>query len=145
MKKKIIYFISSAAFIFCLSNFLTLADAQRLEPNVVSIDATEANQVVRRQEGVLIDVRERNEAENGMASIARWMPLSKMENDDLMYVDFLNHLPKDKLIIIYCASGNRAKKAQRKLEDRGYRTANMGAFSKWKDAGLPIRKLEKYE
>lgn len=116
-----------------------LAEAQLVGNPLSSITAIEAHKMVQQDRAILVDVRERNEVEKGLAMQAQWMPLSEMENDNLRYIDFLNHLPKNKTIILYCASGKRAKKAQRKLEDRGYQTENIGGFVDWTAAQLPTR------
>ncbi len=110
---------------------------------LISITSAEAYKMIHQDKAILVDVRERNEVDKGLALPAYWMPLSKMENDDLMYIDFINRLPKNKIIIIYCASGKRAKKAQQKLENLGYHTENSGGFSDWINAKLPTRPFDK--
>ncbi len=138
--KNVVSFLSIIFLATVGSDFWQLAEAQVANETIVSIKPIEAQKMIHQNKAVLVDVRERTEIIKGMADEAQWMPLSRMENDDLMYIDFVNRLPKDKIIILYCASGKRAQKAQKKLENRGFQTLNMGGYTDWVQAKLPIKK-----
>lgn len=138
-----------APFIFVILGYFTLiastkgcGDLRAYTADIPapSITASKAAARVRDGSAVLVDVREDREVRDGMAEPARWMPLSRMNDGDPIWDDFLNGLPKDKLVISYCASGKRAAKAARKMEARGYSVANMGGYSDWTGAGLPTKK-----
>ncbi len=104
------------------------------------ITAQKASEEVRNNEAVLVDVREESEIKKGMASSALWLATSEIENQTQNYHTFISQLPKDKKIIIYCGAGVRAGRFIEKLETLGFKTANMGGFSDWQFAGLPIKK-----
>lgn len=74
--------------------------------------------LIDNKKAIIIDVRETVEIKNGMVKGAILLPLSKM--------------------IVYCALGRRAGIVGTELEKKGYKVLNMGKFSSWKDAGLPI-------
>lgn len=99
----------------------------------------EVDAQVRSGAAVLVDVREENEVGDGMASPARWMPLSRMNPGDLIWMSFLNGINRKTLVIFYCRSGKRSEQAARKLSALGYSTANMGSYSSWVEAGLPTK------
>ncbi len=74
---------------------------------------------------LLIDVRSLAEYEQGHIETAVSMPLAQLVNDGLS-------LPKDMLIIVYCASGIRSGMAVRCLEDLGYtKVVDFGSLSRW--------------
>ncbi len=128
----------------CILIFSLLSNAEKTTSPLISITPLEATKLIEENSAILVDVRELDEISSGMAKPARWMPLSRMNDGDRLYSDFLSTLPKDKSIILYCAAGRRAQRAQSKLESHGYRTYNMGGFSNWLNAKLPTRKPEKY-
>lgn len=107
---------------------------------VRQITPMEAMGEVRNDFAVVVDVREPSELTDGMAQPAQNMPMSKIEANDPAWQEFKNNLPKDKLVVFYCAKGGRAGKVAESLAQEGYRTANMGGFEDWTAAGLPTKK-----
>jgi molybdopterin/thiamine biosynthesis adenylyltransferase/rhodanese-related sulfurtransferase len=100
----------------------------------VSVDETRAQ--VHDAPGdprpVLIDIRERDEYEQGFIPKAEWIPRGFLE----MRVEDL--VPeRDREIILYCAGGNRSALAARSLGELGYSrvTSMAGGFRAWKNAG----------
>jgi len=97
----------------------------------VSVDETKA-----RMHGdgrpVLIDVRERDEYEQGFVPRAEWVPRGflEMKIEDLVP-------DRGSEVILYCAGGNRSALAARSLEELGYtKVSSMaGGFRAWKQAG----------
>jgi len=102
----------------------------------------EAKELVDAGKAVLVDVREEEELkESGTAEGALWMPMSKMAEEDPEWETFKAGLPKDKKVILFCRSGNRSGRMAGFLSCEGFDTENLGGFSAWVSAGLPVRKI----
>jgi rhodanese-related sulfurtransferase len=69
---------------------------------------------------IIIDVRSRDEAAEGMIKGAILIP-------DEELLDRLAEIPKDKQIITYCSTGVRAEMAYYKLKEKGYKTSFLNA------------------
>ena len=104
------------------------------------ITAKKASEEIQNNEAILVDVREENEIKKGIAAPALWLATSEIENQTPHCHDFLSKLPRDKKIIVYCGAGVRAGRFIEQLNTLGFQTANMGGFSDWQVAGLPIKK-----
>jgi len=105
-----------------------------------SITAKEAAAKVQAGEAVLIDVRETDELKYGKATPALSLPLSEVQNHSVLSKKIIDGLDHKKLVIVYCVSGARSQKVATELETKGFKTANLGSFKAWQDAGLPITK-----
>ncbi|HEX3013653.1 MAG TPA: rhodanese-like domain-containing protein [Methanobacterium sp.] len=83
----------------------------------------------------ILDVREIREWEEGYIEGAYHIYVG-----DLQY--YLNEIPKDKYIVVYCDTGNRASIAASILKNNGYeKVANvLGSIRAWKAAGYPLVK-----
>jgi sulfur dioxygenase len=78
----------------------------------------------KRDDAVLVDVREHEETQLGMLPEATHVPLSEIEKRFL-------ELPKQKTLFLYCRSGNRAGKIETFLLEKGYPkifTATNGGY-----------------
>ena len=87
---------------------------------------------------VLLDVRTAAEHSAG------YIPGTDF-NIDVLNDDFtstaLKLLPKDKVIALYCRSGNRSKKAASILSSNGYEVVELGSgFNGWYEAGMKIER-----
>jgi rhodanese-related sulfurtransferase len=103
---------------------------------------SEAHELVKSGKAVLVDVREEEELqESGLAEGALWMPCSKMDDEEPEWKKFKAALPKDKPVILYCRSGNRSGRVAAFLAEEGFQAENLGGFSDWARAGLPIKRL----
>ena len=82
---------------------------------------------------VLVDVRERDEYEQGYVPHAHWIPRGFLE---LKIEDLVPE--RDREVILYCAGGTRSALAARSLVELGYtNVASMaGGFRAWKNAGF---------
>jgi molybdopterin/thiamine biosynthesis adenylyltransferase/rhodanese-related sulfurtransferase len=82
---------------------------------------------------VLVDVRERDEYEQGFITGASWVPRGFLE----MKIEDIAPT-RDSEIIIYCAGGVRSAMAARSLIEMGYSSVKSmaGGFRAWKNAGL---------
>jgi len=80
----------------------------------------------------LIDVRERDEYEQGFIPGSLFIPRGNLESR--IEVAVPNH---DQQVVIYCASGNRSAYAAKTLGELGYShvSSMSGGFSGWKQAG----------
>lgn len=89
-------------------------------------------------EAVLVDVREAGEWRSGVAGPATLLALSDLNGDRRRWQPFLA-ANRQKLIILYCASGMRSAHVARKLRGEGFSVANLGGFANWAGRGLPVR------
>ena len=100
-----------------------------------ALDLQTAQQQLAANQLVLLDVREEPEFAREHIAGARLMPLSHFSAQ-------LNaaQLPRDKPIVLCCASGQRSQSALRKLAAAGYTNiAHIdGGLAAWKTGGLPL-------
>ena len=97
--------------------------------------------MLRNGFAVVVDVREEAEIkQTGMAQGARWIPLAKIQTDAPEWRALLAEVKKDQKLAFYCAAGRRAQVAAEKAAAAGFSAANLGGFSDWKNAGLPVAK-----
>lgn len=74
-----------------------------------------------RSGALILDVRTRMEAKKGIVPGATNIPLLRLKRH-------LDGLPRDRTIITYCGTGERAGKARDLLEAAGYRAVNGGSY-----------------
>jgi len=96
----------------------------------VSVDETKAR--VQDAGAVLVDVRERDEYEQGFIKGADWIPRGFLE---LKIEDAVPS--RDQEVILYCAGGTRSALAARSVVEMGYSNVSSmtGGFRAWKNAG----------
>lgn len=100
----------------------------------------EAHQLRLAGKAVIVDVREGEELrETGMAEGALWMPTSKMSEEPEEWDAFVGKLPRQLPVLVYCRSGNRSGRVAELLCQMGFQAENLGGFSSWKCAGLPVQ------
>jgi phage shock protein E len=104
------------------------------------LDPRIAHKLEGEGKATIIDVREAEETESGMVKGALWFPISKAQKNGPELEQFLSKLSKDKIMVVYCRSGKRAAIFVSILKNRGFKAENMGAFSDWQKANLPISK-----
>ena len=102
------------------------------------ITALQAAAEIEASRAVLIDVRSPDEWRSGVAGPAALLPLGDLQGQRRQWAPFLAE-HKDKTLILYCASGMRSGVAAGVLKKEGYRVANLGAFTRWGQAGLPVK------
>ena len=102
-----------------------------------SVNTLEATQMINRQDALVLDVREQAEFAASHILNARGLPLSQI---DVRLGDIEKF--KDKPVIVYCASGNRASAAVAALRKHGFSNVVIlsGGFGAWQQAGLPVQK-----
>ncbi len=84
------------------------------------------------QDTVLIDVREKDEIEQGMLKNATWIPLSQL---NAQKVSQIRQDYKDKKIEVYCRSGGRAGKFIEQLGFPKAQAKNLGGYEELKAKG----------
>lgn len=92
---------------------------------------------VRSGLAVLVDVRERQEWDDGVAERAALLPLTDLVGPRKHWQSFLA-ANKDRELLFYCAHGGRSSVAARVLAREGFRVANAGSFKEWSKAGWPV-------
>ncbi|WP_164924842.1 rhodanese-like domain-containing protein [Thermodesulfovibrio sp. Kuro-1] len=80
---------------------------------------------------IILDVRDPEETQMGIIKGAKNIPVNELK-------DRLNELPKDKEIVVHCATGMRAEMAYNILKEAGYNV-------KFLDATIQIKKGGKYK
>lgn len=86
---------------------------------------------------VLVDVREKDEWDNGHLREARLIPLSVLQRG-LRSEDLARALPKDKVIYLHCAAGGRCLQAAAVLKKQGYDVRPLKpGFDALVEAGFP--------
>jgi molybdopterin/thiamine biosynthesis adenylyltransferase/rhodanese-related sulfurtransferase len=106
-----------------------------VKPQVREIDVTQAREQLEGFDApVLVDVRERNEWNQGHIPGAVLLPMGELEARIAEVAPDRSHP-----VILYCASGNRSARAARTLEELGYEDAVSvaGGFREWAELGYP--------
>lgn len=124
--------------ILAASSILFLGPLRRLfggGSSLQSVSAAEARRLQLEEGAVLVDVRETHEWQSGHAPQAKHIPLGTLEQK-------MGQLPKDKTIIVTCASGMRSRTGSKRLLANGYpRVLNLsGGMNAWRAARLPMQR-----
>ena len=103
-----------------------------------TLDVRAFSAFMEQNDVVLLDVRTAAEHSAG------YIPGTDF-NIDVLNDDFtstaLKLLPKDKVIALYCRSGNRSKKAAVILSSNGYDVVELGSgFNGWYEAGMKLER-----
>ena len=95
----------------------------------------EATHLINREDASVVDVRDPGEYGTGHIIGAKNVPLTRLEAGELPK-------RKDKPLIVYCDTGERAGKAVAALKKQGFeRVVNLsGGLRAWQQAGLPVEK-----
>ena len=117
-----------------------LAEANAAVPRITP---SQAREMIAKGGTLLVDVRDAPEVEKsgkvaGAVHVSRGM-LEFRADSESPYHD--KNFSKDKIVILYCASGGRSALAGKLLKDMGYdRVYNLGGFKDWADAGGAVEK-----
>lgn len=91
-----------------------------------TISASQAKDMMKQDDVVIIDVREENEYKQGHIENAILIPLNTIDKNNLQLPD------KDQTLLIYCRSGNRSAKAAKKFVKLGYQNVyDFGGIIDW--------------
>ncbi len=88
-------------------------------------------------ETLIIDIRAVAEYKSGHIKGAKNVPLNEFASNIKAYSDY-----KNKLVLIYCNSGNTTGRAIKLLKNAGYEKINNleGGVAAWKEANMPLSK-----
>lgn len=116
-----------------MATFNELLSQVKASIREVSVEETKSRVVDAKDGPVLLDVRERDEYEQGFVPKAEWIPRGFLE---LKVEDAVPDRSRE--VILYCAGGTRSALAAKALQDLGYtKVSSMaGGFRAWKNAGF---------
>ncbi|PYL08734.1 MAG: sulfurtransferase [Verrucomicrobia bacterium] len=111
-----------------------VAEAKR---NITEISPQDAAAKLKSGEAVIVDVREKDEWDEGHIPSAMYLSRGTIE------LDIEEKVPDpNAMIVCHCGGGGRGALATESLQKMGYKNVrNMaGGFKAWKAAGLPTAK-----
>lgn len=97
---------------------------------------------IKNSKAIIIDVREKDEVEQGMIKGAYWLPLSEMRKNNTEVTNKLKKLASTNTAYIYCRSGKRAGEFIELLTDKDISTFNLGGFEALKKMNFPSEKIK---
>ena len=102
------------------------------------VNASQAIQLINREDALVVDVRDAGEYGSGHILGAKSLPLSRIEAGGAE----IAAKRKEKPVIVYCDGSGRSAKAAAALRGQGYaRVLSLsGGLAAWKQAGLPVEK-----
>ena len=102
-----------------------------------SLSAAAAVHLINREKAVVLDISEPEEFAAGHVNGAKNLPLSQFE-EKLASTVKNKQLP----LVLVCASGARAMRAEAIAKKLGYEKAQAlaGGMKAWREAGLPVEK-----
>ena len=102
-----------------------------------TLSAAAAVHLINREKAVVLDICEPEEFAAGHVNGARNLPLSQFE-EKLASTVKNKQLP----VVLVCATGARAARAEAVAKKLGYEKAQAlaGGMKAWRDAGLPVEK-----
>src|SRR5688572_23764171 len=108
---------------------------QQVKEEIEEVGAAQARELVEEGETAVVDVRERDEWEEGHLPRAVHIPRGNLESRIEGAVP-----DKSRPVLLYCASGNRSAFAAKALEELGYENVAslQGGFGDWKRNGFPF-------
>jgi adenylyltransferase/sulfurtransferase len=108
---------------------------QQVKSEIDEVDAARASTLRDTDSPVFVDVRERNEWDEGHIPGAIHVPRGNLESRIEAAVP-----DRETPLILYCASGARSAFAAKTLEEMGYENASSlaGGFTDWKRNGFPF-------
>ena len=106
-----------------------------MKSEIDEVDSSRARQLIEDDSPSIVDVRERDEWDEGHLPGAVHIPRGYLESRIEGAVP-----DKSKLVLVYCAGGNRSAFAAKTLEELGYDkvVSLAGGFTDWKRNGLPF-------
>ncbi len=107
---------------------------QQTKAEIDEVGASQAQELLSQNSLAVIDVRERSEWDEGHLPGAVHVPRGNLESRIEGVVP-----DKSRLVLLYCAAGNRSAFAAKTLEELGYEhvVSLAGGFTDWKQNGLP--------
>ncbi len=94
-------------------------------PTTDSLETVKKN--LKDKKAVLLDVRDKDEWDEGHLQDASLVPLVKLRKGNDETEKLLKDVPKDKIVYTHCAFGRRALDAADILKSRGYEVRPLSA------------------
>jgi len=115
-----------------MANYRELLERTRSE--IDEVDASQAQELLAQNSLAVVDVREREEWDEGHLPGAVHVPRGNLESRIEGVVP-----DKSRQILVYCAAGNRSAFAAKTLDELGYDNvvSLAGGFTDWKRNGFP--------
>lgn len=140
MKVDLVKFITDNVFLIAValvSGAMLLWPLARRGTGGPSVSTLEATQLINRQGGLVLDVRNAEEFQKSHILNARNLPLPELDSRLADIEKF-----KDKPIIVSCESGNRSGSAVAVLRKHGFNQvfSLRGGIGAWQQAGLPVER-----
>jgi sulfur-carrier protein adenylyltransferase/sulfurtransferase len=106
---------------------------RQVKSEIEEIDVTRAAELRESSSPVFVDVRDRNEWDEGHIPGAVHVPRGNLESRIESAVP-----DRDAEVVVYCASGSRSAFAAKTLEELGYESVSSltGGFNEWKRSGF---------
>jgi molybdopterin/thiamine biosynthesis adenylyltransferase/rhodanese-related sulfurtransferase len=108
---------------------------QQIKGEIDEIDSSRARELLAEADAAVVDVRERDEWEEGHIPGAVHIPRGSLESR------IENAVPdRSRTLVVYCAGGSRSAFAAKTLEELGYEhvLSLTGGFTDWKRNGFPF-------
>lgn len=120
--------IRTITMIIILLMALTGCEGSEAEHTYYQISQEEARKRMDTQDVIILDVREQDEFDAGHISGAVLLPVGTISEDSAAAV-----IPElDSVVLVYCRSGNRSKKASTALAELGYTNIyEFGGINTW--------------
>ncbi len=125
-----------AAFVLVIL-LMIMNESRRKLLGFKEIGNNEAVRLMNSEDALMLDVREHNEFKDGHVINAVHIPLGVLES---RLKELETH--KEKPVIVYCRTGQRAAKAGAVLRRQGFKSIYKlnGGMLAWSDAGLPVKR-----
>jgi len=100
-----------------------------------SVSPQQATMLVNREDGVILDIRDRKEFEQGHIVDAINMPLAKV-SERIVELEKKKEHP----VVVVCQMGHQSGEVVRQLEERGFTKVSKmsGGMSEWRAQSLPV-------
>jgi sulfur-carrier protein adenylyltransferase/sulfurtransferase len=108
---------------------------QQIKGEIDEIDVSRARELFAEADAAVVDVRERDEWEEGHIPGAVHIPRGSLESRIESAVP-----DRSQTVVVYCAGGSRSAFAAKTLEELGYGNvlSLIGGFTDWKRNGFPF-------
>lgn len=115
MKKSILYILSIISLLLLFSACSKVSDE----------DLQAAHTAYNNKKAIIVDVRTREEYKENHIQRSVNIPLQMLDK-------YIEHLPLDKEMIVYCRTGSRSKVAAQYLRKNGFTVHDIATQADWK-------------
>ena len=96
--------------------------------SMAATDPRVAYTMMLEGKAAIIDVREKDEIEQGMIKGALWFPLSTGKENKNWKTDFMALVGTKEPLFLYCRSGRRSENFRQILKEENIPSENLGGF-----------------